>query len=105
MLVISLNTGVLINIKKLGLWNNPVYSWGKRHVYLALNINHNSSKFVSTLVVFLISAVLHEVMIGIPTKLLNGVAFMGMMGQIPLILFMEAVGNLQQRAFPRSKDW
>lgn len=36
-------------------------------------------------VVFFISAVLHEVLVGIPTHALTGFAFWGMLGQIPLI--------------------
>ncbi len=69
------------------LWNLPVYKWGKRHVYLSLSINHKTSRFFSILVVFTISALLHEILVGIPTHNLNGIAFMGMMGQIPLIVF------------------
>ena len=55
--------------------NNPVYNWGKRHIYLALTLKHGVSRDIATLVVFLISAILHELLIGIPTKNLNGLAF------------------------------
>ena len=86
------------------LWNNPVYSWGKRHIYLALNINYKTSRLVSILVVFTISALLHEVLIGIPTHCLNGLAFFGMMGQIPLIIFTNWLAYLKERKFPEYKE-
>jgi diacylglycerol O-acyltransferase-1 len=87
------------------LWNIPVYKWGKRHVYLTLFINHKTSRFFSILVVFTISALLHEILIGIPTHNLNGIAFMGMMGQIPLILFTNWLAYIRKTLFPSHKDF
>ena len=37
------------------------------------------------LAVFFISAVLHEMLVGIPTHALIGLAFVAMMGQIPMV--------------------
>lgn len=48
------------------LWNKPVYQFFKRHLYSpmrARGYNH----IVSSCTVFLVSAILHEVLVGIPT--------------------------------------
>ncbi|RKO91026.1 MBOAT, membrane-bound O-acyltransferase family-domain-containing protein, partial [Blyttiomyces helicus] len=67
------------NAKDIGtywrLWNTPVYNWGKRHIYLPMIVNHGISPFVANFAVFFVSAVLHEVLIGVPTHCLNGWAF------------------------------
>ncbi|KAJ3055280.1 hypothetical protein HK097_011011 [Rhizophlyctis rosea] len=79
------------------LWNTPVYNWGKRHVYLPLIINHKVQGMAATLVVFTISALLHELLIGIPTHTINGWAFSGMMAQIPLVLGTQLLDRLRER--------
>ncbi|KAJ3221257.1 hypothetical protein HK099_003665 [Clydaea vesicula] len=79
------------------LWNNPVYDWGKRHIYLPLVINHKVSSQNAMLVVFLISAFLHEVLVGIPTHNISGVAFFGMIGQIPLIYLTKWLQKLSEK--------
>ncbi|KAF9934138.1 hypothetical protein BGZ67_003997 [Mortierella alpina] len=66
------------------LWNRPVYVFFKRHVYLPL-ISGGASPLTAMFVIFTISAVLHEVLIGFPTHMLYGYAFAGMFAQIPLI--------------------
>ncbi|CAO3575108.1 unnamed protein product [Mortierella alpina] len=66
------------------LWNRPVYVFFKRHVYLPL-ISGGSSPLTAMFVIFTISAILHEVLIGFPTHMLYGYAFAGMFAQIPLI--------------------
>ncbi|KAK3845305.1 MAG: MBOAT, membrane-bound O-acyltransferase family-domain-containing protein [Linnemannia gamsii] len=65
-------------------WNSPVYTFFKRHVYLPM-ITSGHSAFTASIVIFTISAILHEVLIGIPTKMIYGYAFAGMFFQIPLI--------------------
>ncbi|KAG0265401.1 hypothetical protein BG011_004786 [Mortierella polycephala] len=65
-------------------WNSPVYTFFKRHVYLPL-ITSGTSPMVASIVIFFISAVLHEVLIGFPTHMIYGYAFAGMFLQIPLI--------------------
>ncbi|KAJ2537732.1 hypothetical protein IWW35_006443, partial [Coemansia sp. RSA 1878] len=40
---------------------------------------------VGVLLTFLVSAVMHELLFGIPTHCLKGYSFVGMMAQIPLI--------------------
>ncbi|KAK2855640.1 hypothetical protein FQN49_004985 [Arthroderma sp. PD_2] len=65
-------------------WNRPVYHFMKRHIFSPL-IGRGWSPFAASLVVFTFSAVLHEVLVGIPTHNIIGVAFAGMMLQLPLI--------------------
>lgn len=74
-------------------------------MYLALNINQNTPRWLSVLVVFTISAILHEVLIGIPTHCLNGIAFMGMMGQIPLIVMTFGLMHVKDTMFPDYKEF
>lgn len=66
------------------LWNRPVYLFFKRHVYIP-SVKRGMSPAVCQLIVFFISAVLHEVLVGVPTHAITGFAFWGMFGQIPLI--------------------
>ncbi|KAJ3343874.1 Werner helicase interacting protein 1 [Gonapodya sp. JEL0774] len=79
------------------LWNIPVYTWAKRHVYLPMVLNLGWKPWAAQLVVFLVSAVLHEVVVGIPTHLLYGWAFIAMAGQIPLIWLTQSLQNLRLR--------
>ncbi|KAH3541322.1 hypothetical protein KXV64_004566 [Aspergillus fumigatus] len=65
-------------------WNRPVYLFMKRHVFSPL-VGRGWSPFAASFMVFSLSAVLHEMLVGIPTHNLIGVAFAGMMFQLPLI--------------------
>lgn len=65
-------------------WNKPVYHFFRRHVYSPL-IGRGWRPMSASLVVFLVSAVLHELAVGIPTHNIIGVAFFGMFLQLPLI--------------------
>ncbi|KAK3943062.1 diacylglycerol O-acyltransferase 1 [Diplogelasinospora grovesii] len=65
-------------------WNKPVYQFFKRHVYSPMRSRGWSHKMAS-LTVFLLSAILHELLVGVPTHNLIGVAFLGMFLQLPLI--------------------
>ncbi|WEW57870.1 diacylglycerol O-acyltransferase [Emydomyces testavorans] len=65
-------------------WNIPVYQFMKRHIFSPL-IGRGWSPFTASLTVFTFSAVLHELAVGIPTHNIIGVAFGGMMLQLPLI--------------------
>ncbi|KAI0007833.1 MBOAT, membrane-bound O-acyltransferase family-domain-containing protein [Xylariaceae sp. FL0662B] len=66
------------------LWNKPVYQFMKRHIFTPL-LSRGWSMQSASVAVFFVSAVLHELLVGIPTKNIIGVAFMGMIIQIPLI--------------------
>jgi diacylglycerol O-acyltransferase-1 len=85
------------------LWNAPVHNWCKRHVYRPL-IACNVSPTISVITVFTVSAILHEVLIGIPTHNLQGYAFVGMMLQIPLILFTHAFNEIRSKWFGDGLD-
>jgi len=66
------------------LWNMPVHQWFVRHVYFpCLHLTKN--KDVSVVVVFGLSAVFHELVIGVPMQLLRGWAFWGILSQLALI--------------------
>lgn len=65
------------------LWNKPVNNYFVRHLYIPL-LKLGWPQFASSTMVFVVSAVLHEVMVGIPTHNVIGVAFLSMIMQIPL---------------------
>jgi diacylglycerol O-acyltransferase-1 len=52
-------------------WNKPVYQFFKRHVYSPM-VGRGWSPFISSFAVFFISAVLHEVLVGVPTHNIIG---------------------------------
>ncbi|CAK7215632.1 hypothetical protein SBRCBS47491_002546 [Sporothrix bragantina] len=76
------------NSESLGVywrtWNKPVYHFFRRHVYSPL-LGRGWSPMSASLMVFVISALLHELAVGIPTHNIIGVAFFGMLMQLPLI--------------------
>ena len=82
-------------------WNKPVYHFMRRHVYSPL-VGPGWSSHMASAMVFIFSGFLHEVLVGIPTHNILGkymvfvlytilieydlgVAFLGMVVQIPLI--------------------
>lgn len=65
-------------------WNKPVTHFMKRHIYAPL-IGRGWSPNAAQIVVFTLSGILHELLVGVPTHNVIGVAFAGMMLQIPLI--------------------
>lgn len=89
-------------------WNKPVYNFFRRHLYSPM-VGRGYSPTVASITVFTVSAVLHELLVGIPTHNLigkrpaglfsspctavlyltfvplPGVAFLGMFLQLPLI--------------------
>jgi diacylglycerol O-acyltransferase-1 len=66
-------------------WNRPVYLFMKRHVFSPL-VGRGWSPLAASGMVFTLSAILHEMLVGIPTHNFIGVAFFGMMFQLPLIM-------------------
>lgn len=52
------------------LWNMPVHYWLVRHVYFPC-IRLRMSKMVATFVVFLVSAILHELLISVPFHMIR----------------------------------
>ncbi|KAI9027864.1 MBOAT, membrane-bound O-acyltransferase family-domain-containing protein [Hyaloraphidium curvatum] len=77
------------------LWNLPVSTWAKRHIYIPLIRNHALSPMASQLIVFTVSALLHELIIGVPTHVLYGYAALGMLAQVPMIYLDGAVAKIR----------
>lgn len=70
------------------LWNMPVHKWMLRHVYFPA-LRAGIPKFFAGVIVFFISAVFHEVLVGVPLHMLRGWAFWGLMAQVPLMWVTE----------------
>ncbi|KAI6373667.1 hypothetical protein MCOR25_003439 [Pyricularia grisea] len=91
------------NSESLGVywrtWNKPVYQYFKRHVYSPM-LGRGWAPRTASASVFLISAVLHEILVGVPTHNIIGVAFMGMFLQVPLIML---TAPLEKRKSPTGK--
>jgi len=75
-------------------WNLPVHTWMVAHVYLPLT-HRRWSKRSASLVIFLLSAVLHELIVSIPFRNFKLLAFGGMMAQVPLIQATERFKSTQ----------
>lgn len=74
------------------LWNQPVHKWMLRHVYFPL-LRHKVPKFYAGFAVFFISAVFHEVLVGVPLHMVRLWAFWGLMAQVPLMIVTEWLKN------------
>lgn len=70
------------------LWNLPVHYWLVRHLYFPC-VRMGIPKAAATLVVFFFSAVMHEVIVSIPFHMLRPWSFLGMMGQVPLVVITK----------------
>lgn len=75
-------------------WNKPVTNYMRRHVYSPL-VGRGCPPALAQFVVFFISGFLHELLVGIPTHNFIGVAFIGMMSQIPLIALTDAIQKVK----------
>lgn len=71
-------------------WNRPVYAFMLRHIYVPL-VARGCPPRLAQLLVFTFSAALHELLVGVPTHNVIGVAFAGMMMQLPLIWLTDAM--------------
>jgi diacylglycerol O-acyltransferase-1 len=69
-------------------WNKPVSQFMKRHVYAPM-VGRGMPPTLAQIVTFTFSAVLHEILVGIPTHNVLGLAFVGMMLQLPLIFLTD----------------
>lgn len=85
------------------LWNLPVYRWFKRHVYSPL-LARGYPKWIAGIVAFFISAIGHEIIVGIPVKVLEGWAFWAMMGQVPLIWLTEIIKWVEEGGLKRAVE-
>ncbi|KAG2493012.1 hypothetical protein HYH03_008675 [Edaphochlamys debaryana] len=75
------------------LWNMPVHKWLLRHVYFPA-IRAGVGRFHAIVATFFVSAVFHELILGVPLHLVRLWAFCGIMLQVPLIMLTE---KLRQR--------
>mmetsp|Transcript_2116 Transcript_2116/g.5899 ORF Transcript_2116/g.5899 Transcript_2116/m.5899 type:complete len:120 (+) Transcript_2116:3-362(+) len=62
----------------------PVHYWLVRHVYFPC-IRLKMGKAFASIVVFLLSAVMHEVLVSVPFHVIRPWSFLGMMLQMPLV--------------------
>ncbi|KAJ1641720.1 hypothetical protein IWQ61_010745, partial [Dispira simplex] len=84
------NSGTLARYWRL--WNQPVHYFFKRHVYIPC-LKAGMPSFAAVILTFFLSALLHEILFGIPTHTIRGHAFWGIMFQVPLILFTERLAK------------
>ncbi|WPH02950.1 diacylglycerol o-acyltransferase 1c [Acrodontium crateriforme] len=75
-------------------WNKPVTNFMKRHIYTPM-VGRGVPPVLAQLITFLFSGVLHELLVGVPTHNILGVAFLGMVGQIPLIMITEPLSKMK----------
>ncbi|EPY50082.1 acyl-coA-sterol acyltransferase [Schizosaccharomyces cryophilus OY26] len=68
-------------------WNKPVHYFLLRHVYCPFN--NKFSKFTSTTLTFLVSSILHELVMGCITKKIRGYGLFFQMTQIPYMLIQR----------------
>lgn len=79
------------------LWNKPVHYWLARHIYFPC-LRMKMPKIAATFVVFLLSAILHEVLVSVPFHMIRPWSFIGMLSQLPLVLITKAL----HKAYPSS---
>eukprot|EP00958_Prasinococcus_capsulatus_P020815 scaffold2754_cov388-Prasinococcus_capsulatus_cf.AAC.3 len=77
-------------------WNIPVHTWAVRHLYVPL-VNRGVSKQGALMLVFLFSAILHEVIISVPLHMFRLYAFSGMLLQAPLIVITDFIHKRLRR--------
>ena len=75
------------------LWNLPVHNWLVRHMYFPL-LRKGYSKWQANFLVFLFSAVMHEYLVSVPLHQIRIWAFLGMLGQAPLVFLTDYLNNL-----------
>ncbi|XP_076866050.1 diacylglycerol O-acyltransferase 1a [Brachyhypopomus gauderio] len=82
-------------------WNIPVHKWCLRHFYKPM-LRRGVNKLTAQLAVFLVSAFFHEYLVSFPLKMFRLWAFMGMMVQIPLAMF---VGRFLRGNYGNAAVW
>lgn len=84
-----------------------VYQFMKRHIFAPAVARGYSYTTASTFV-FIFSGVLHELMVGVPTHNIIGVAFAGMIVQLPLIALtgpLEKMDSVSGKIIGNSVFW
>ncbi|KAK4963836.1 hypothetical protein LTR66_012626 [Elasticomyces elasticus] len=75
-------------------WNKPVFHFMKRHIYSPL-VGRGVPPRIAQILTFLFSGLLHELLVGVPTHNILGVAFAGMVFQLPLIFLTDPLGKMK----------
>lgn len=75
-------------------WNKPVFNFMKRHIYSPL-VGRGVPPVVAQIITFLFSGILHELLVGVPTHNILGVAFVGMAVQLPLIFLTDPLAKMK----------
>ncbi|KAF1936796.1 hypothetical protein EJ02DRAFT_386765 [Clathrospora elynae] len=75
-------------------WNKPVTNFMRRHIYSPL-VGRGCPPALAQILVFLFSGILHELLVGVPTHNIIGVAFAGMMFQIPMIALTDVIQKVK----------
>ncbi len=66
------------------LWNRPVHDWLVKHVYYPA-LRAGVSSGLAQIIVFFVSALLHEVIVSVPCHVVTAQVFLGMFTQVPVI--------------------
>eukprot|EP00761_Pharyngomonas_kirbyi_P004356 gb/GECH01004360.1/.p1 GENE.gb/GECH01004360.1/~~gb/GECH01004360.1/.p1 ORF type:complete len:198 (+),score=20.66 gb/GECH01004360.1/:1-594(+) len=80
-------------------WNMPVHEWMLKHVYFS-GLQHNLSKPAAVWTTFIISAVMHEMVMSLVFRTIRPWFFLGMASQIPFLFLSryfqhtKRVGNV-----------
>ncbi|MEW5302591.1 MAG: hypothetical protein WDW36_005360 [Sanguina aurantia] len=85
-------------------WNQPVHKWLLRHVYFPA-VRHGCSRMAATCLVFFVSAVFHELVLGVPLHMVRLWAFCGIMFQVPLVILSEEVRHYVSHAQGNTFFW
>ncbi|KAK5135532.1 hypothetical protein LTR08_005167 [Meristemomyces frigidus] len=75
-------------------WNKPVTHFMKRHIYAPM-VGRGVPPPLAQLITFIFSGLLHELLVGVPTHNILGVAFFGMLGQIPLVWLTDPLSKIK----------
>lgn len=68
-------------------WNIPVHAWLLRTVFFPL-MRRKVKRYYALLVVFMLSAIMHELAVAVPLRMLRGYAAVGMMLQARMTLLV-----------------
>lgn len=86
-------------------WNLPIHHFMNRHVNKPL-LRRRCPRFLSSLIVFLISALLHEYLVVVPLQLgWTGYVFWAFMGQLPLMYITNLNFFQRYRTLGNSFFW
>ncbi|OVA04462.1 Membrane bound O-acyl transferase [Macleaya cordata] len=74
------------------MWNMPVHKWMVRHIYFPC-LRNGIPKGVAIVIAFFVSAVFHELCIGVPCHMVKFWAFIGIMLQVPVGILTNYLQN------------